>query len=503
MKKYLFILIIILSTMVVQSQSKDDFTNITIDQEITEVQPMTGIVYWQESSYPNTDAISLEFSYMLFNDIVSDSGVYDWTAVEEKLADIASRNHQAIFRFRYTYVGEETSVPDYIKARPDYHETMGLSEGEETWFPDWTNEELKRFSLDFYTQFAARYDHDPRLAFIQVGFGLWGEYHIYDGPFELGVTFPSKEFQMTFFSHLQNVWHNKYWSISVDAADDTYSPIEEHPDMLNIVFGLFDDSFMAEEHAQYNELNWNFFGRDRYQMAPAGGEFSYYTSWDQHHVLDLPNGAHGESFESFAERFHITYMIGADQPEYQTNARIKQASMATGYRFKIVSFKASADSSIIEIINEGSAPIYYDAFPTVNGVRAAESLKYLDHNATKTFYIPSGGSEPVFSIESDDILEGQNIGFYGTLNSAVGEIENTSKLADVYPNNVKKGDLIHIQTQSNQKMDLEFYQLSGQLIISDTFVNHYNLSSKKLMPGMYILKIKYDDLVQTNKVIIR
>jgi hypothetical protein len=488
--------------MVVQSQSKDDFTNIVIDQEITEVQPMTGIVFWQ-GSYTNTDAISLEFSYMLFNDIVSDSGVYDWTAVEEKLADIASRNHQAIFRFRYTYVGEETSVPDYIKARPDYNETMGLSEDEETWFPDWTNEELKRFSLEFYTQFAARYDNDPRLAFVQVGFGLWAEYHIYDGPFELGVTFPSKEFQIEFFEHLQSVWLHTYWSVSIDASDDKYSPLEEHPEMLDIVFGLFDDSFMAEEHSSVNELDWNFFDRNRYQIAPAGGELNYYTNYDQQHVLDWPNGAHGESFESAAERFHISYMIGADQPQYQTNDRIKQASMATGYRFKIVSFKASADSSIIEIINEGSAPIYYDAYPAVNGVRATESLKYLDHNATKTFYIPSGGTEPVLSIESDAILDGQSIGFYGTLNSAIGEINSSSKLADVYPNNVERGNMIHIQTLNNQKMNLEFYQLSGQLLVSDTFVNQYNLSTKKLKSGMYILKIKYDDFVQTSKVIIR
>ncbi|HYX06647.1 MAG TPA: DUF4832 domain-containing protein, partial [Bacteroidales bacterium] len=131
----------------------DEFQKIPIESEINEVQPMTGIVFWQGSN-TNTDAISLEFSYMLFNQVVKDSGVYDWTIVEQKLADIASRNHQAIFRFRYTYVGKKTSVPDYIKNRADYQETEGLSEGQTTWFPDWTNPELQRFSLDFYSRFA-------------------------------------------------------------------------------------------------------------------------------------------------------------------------------------------------------------------------------------------------------------------------------------------------------------------------------------------------------------
>ena len=33
--------------------------------------------------------------------------------------------------------------------------------------------ELKRFVKEFHTRFSARYDHDPRLAFVQTGFGLW------------------------------------------------------------------------------------------------------------------------------------------------------------------------------------------------------------------------------------------------------------------------------------------------------------------------------------------
>ena len=49
-----------------------------------------------------------------------------------------------------------------------------------------------------YCFIAEKYKNDPRLAFIQTGFGLWSEYHIYDGPFELGKTFPSKDFQDSF-----------------------------------------------------------------------------------------------------------------------------------------------------------------------------------------------------------------------------------------------------------------------------------------------------------------
>ncbi|RLD68850.1 MAG: DUF4832 domain-containing protein, partial [Bacteroidetes bacterium] len=313
-------------------KSANEFSDIEIDAQITEVQPMTGIVFWTTNGNKDTDAISLEYSYMLFNEVVDGNSDYDWQAVEDKLNDVASRNHQAIFRFRYVYPGYETAVPDYIKNLSDYNETEGISEGQTTWFPDWTHSELESFTLEFYKKFAERYDNDPRLAFIQVGFGLWGEYHIYDGPFVLGETFPSKEFQTNFFEHLDTTFKQTHFSISIDAADDTYSPFSVNAELLSIHFGLFDDSFMHEDHSGYNTESWNFFDRNRYQHSPAGGEFSYYTTYDQQHVLD-PTGNFGTSYEDFAEDFHISYMIGNDQPNYQTMDRIKEASIASGYKF--------------------------------------------------------------------------------------------------------------------------------------------------------------------------
>ncbi len=500
MKCTALVFLAILLTNSVIAQQKDDFIEIEINQEITEVQPMTGVVFWQDS-HTNTDAISLEFSYMLYNDVVTDSGVYNWDVVEEKLNDIASRNHQAVFRFRDTYVGRQTSVPEYIKALPDYHETMGLSEGRETWFSDWRHDELKRFILEFNTEFASHYDNDPRLAFVQVGFGLWAEYHIYDGPFQLGVTFPDKEFQTAFFHHIDSVWQNKFFSISIDAADDTYSPFDEHPELLNIRFGLFDDSFMSDSHSGYNESCWNFFDRNRFKIAPAGGEFNYYTNYDQQHVLDWPYGAHGESFESFSARFHISYMIGADQPDYQTMERIKEASMATGYRFKIVSFRASADSSVVQIINEGDAPIYYDAWPTANGVRAVESLKYLQDDEIREFHISSGGSNPVFTIESDAILSTQTIGYYGTLNSHVYENQKIDWIK-IYPNQVAKGNAVHLKTHNNQGVYIEIYELSGRAILSTDFKNEYQIVTSDLHSGMYFVKVTQGSLSELFKIVI-
>ena len=505
-------LLILLFGKAEAQSSRDDFIDIQIDTLITQVQPMTGIVFWQgQYSDVAAEATSLEYSYMLFNDVVDENAVYNWDAVENKLNAIASRKHQAIFRFRYVYPGYETSVPDYLKAMDDYNETEGISEGKTTWFPDWTNAELQRFSLEFYTKFAEKYDNDPRLAFVQVGFGLWAEYHIYDGPFELGVTFPSKAFQEEFFRHLDSTFVLTPFSCSIDAADDTYSPFEEKPELLDLHFGNFDDSFMHNgfgEPGEYNTESWNFFGRERYKTSPAGGEFSYYSDYDQQHVLDWPDGPYGKPWEYFAEDFHMTYIIGNDQPNYQTTARIKQASMASGYQFKIVSFKSKSDSSVLVIKNSGVAPIYYDAYVSVNGVRSPQSLKLLVAGEVLECSVSAGGDDPLLTIESDRLVPGQTIGYLGTENyAAVDENTINQKPFRIFPTVLKQGESIHIQKQTagTETMKVEVFSLSGNRIQTlDTTQRNMQIQTSSLNRGMYFIRISGKDFPsQTQKIIIR
>ncbi len=490
----------------------DDFTEIHIDKNPQHIQPMTGIVFW-EGQHQNTigDVTSLEFSYMLYNDVVNEEeDVYDWSVVEDKLDDIASRGHQAIFRFRYVYVGEETSVPDYIKNLPDYNETEGTSEGQTTWFPDWTNQELQDFTLEFYTHFAQRYDNDPRLAFLEVGFGLWGEYHIYDGPFELGVTFPSIEFQEAFFRHLDTTFVQTPFMISIDAAsidsDPPYTPFYYSPDLLNIPFGLFDDSFMHQgfgDPDDYNTKSWNFFDRNRYKVAPAGGEFSYYTQYDQQHVLDYPDGPYGKPFEYYADEFHITFIIGNDQALYQTAARIGQAGRATGYLFKISSFLSKADSSLVTVKNVGVAPFYYDAYVTVNGVRSYVSLKLLTPGDSLLCPVAAGGTDPVLTIESDRLVDGQKIEYLGTENNLGFNDKQECQQFTVYPNPVKRNDYISLKTTNKNKLNFNVYNINGEKVLSGGFRDNTYINTRNFEKGLYIITVSDGKTVSSGKVIVQ
>ncbi|MDH7453802.1 hypothetical protein QF205_12095 [Luteimonas composti] len=401
------------------------YVPVPLQASIDAVQPMTGIVLWDDNASALAALggdVQLEFAYLRYSDVVGEAGAYDWGAVEQRLASASARGHQMILRFHDTYPGHTgITIPAHVADSPDHALAWYSVEGRRTFIPDWRSTTLQDFVLEFYTRFAQRYDRDPRLAFLQVGFGSYGEYHLWDGPLELGRTFPSKAFQQRFLEHLERTFAHTPWSLSIDAANPTYTPFSSVQALRQLRFGLFDDSFMHETHSasdqEYNRASWLFFGDARVQHSPAGGEFSYYSEYDQRHVLD-PEGAWGRSFESFAAQYRISYMIGNDQPRYQPAERIREAAMATGYAFRIVELASNGECVRIGVRNEGIAPIYHDAWPATNGRRSAASLKGLMPGASLATETCIGQHQPGalrITIESDRLVPGQRIGYRADL----------------------------------------------------------------------------------------
>ena len=242
--------------------------SVALNKEIESLEPMKGIVFWPDQAKNQKNlqgSISLEFSYCLPCAVVKgktdDKIDYDWSSFEKMLDDIASRGHQAIVRFRIEYpsatitnasgctekVKGATAVPNYIKANKSYTETYSEDPGGDgpTYYADWSNKELLWFYKQFYTDFAAKYDNDPRIAFVQAGFGHWGEYHIYGTKLNFGVNFATKDYQAEFLTHLDSLFKETPWSISIDAADNNYTPVAGNKTLLALNFGLFDDSFKS------------------------------------------------------------------------------------------------------------------------------------------------------------------------------------------------------------------------------------------------------------------
>ncbi len=377
--------------------------------------PFKGIVLWPDEArdHPElADAISLEFSYVTPSSLVKDANpdgvpIIDWKPLEKLLDSVASRGHQAILRFRYAYPGEKlpefpgkrgaTGVPKYIKALPSYHETFSQNPGGDgpTYYPDWSHPALADFTMRFFRAFAERYDADPRLAFLEVGFGHWGEYHTHGTEVKLGKNFPSKAFQKSFMEMLSGAMRETPWLVSIDAAQTKYSDLADNPGLAALSFGLFDDSFMHEEHeiAQgegWNEHFWRRFGPDRWRRAPCGGEISYYDKRDQREFLS-PKGLYGVTWKQAAAKYHITFMIGNDSVtgKFATPKRLLEAAAECGYAFRLADARTEGNALIAEIANDGVAPLYHNASPAVetqNGeIRAAGTLAGLLPGKTRAF----------------------------------------------------------------------------------------------------------------------
>ena len=412
---------------------------VALDRQITGVQPMTGLVLWpDEARNRNAEygqTIQLEFSYCLPCKVVTgcnDDGTiqYDWSWFDHLLDDVAGRGHQLVARFRYEYPSGSdvdgsrgtTAVPQYIKQLQDYKETYSANPGGDgpTWYADWSNSELQRFTLQFYADFAQRYAHDPRLAFVEVGFGHWAEYHIYGTKYQLGSNFPSMDFQKRFLEHLDTVMAGIPWAISIDASSADHSPVVADESLMALHFGLFDDSFMHKSHEigttdGYNEQCWNAIGRGvRWQRGVCGGEISYYSSNDQKNFLS-PNGLYGHTWAEQAAKYHITFMIANDAPHggVATPMLFREASMATGYRFVVKQCQTNGSITRLLVTNQGVAPLYRDAWFAIDDIRSATSLCGLLPGQELWVEIPAvpavDGQD--IHIESNCILPSQSIEF--------------------------------------------------------------------------------------------
>ena len=412
----LHVIAFVMFGIVAHSVPAEEPENIPLNSAITRVQPMTGIALWTDHEKVATDSISLEYRYCGYNEIVQPNGEYDFAKLDGILDEIAERGHQAILRFYFVYVGRPTTVPDSIRLQPGYQETVGTSEKKKTHFCDWSNRALQEFTLEFYSRLADRYDADPRIAFLQTGFGLWAEYHIYDGPRKMGKTFPSKEFQSKFLNHLDGAFDKLPWSISVDSADYDYSPLEDNEKLLAIKFGLFDDSFLCKQHPGENAQNWKTLGLDRWKHSPGGGEFSYYNKRDQKMAL-AAKGPNGISFQESAKQFHLSYILGNDQPQYRKLDQIASASMNTGYRFKVTSAKIEGNILRLNVTNVGVAPIYRDAYLAAGNKRSQKSLIGLLPGESLECVVSEIEDRDLaeISIQSDAILKSQEIQFEANL----------------------------------------------------------------------------------------
>ncbi len=120
---------------------------------------------------------SVEWSYFALSDLMQDFDRFSWEPIEKVLNDVSARGRQLSLRVYLEYPTLKSGVPEFlIKSGVALRKTERWN----TESPDYDDPRTVRALSNFIKAFGARYDGDPRVAFVHMGLvGLWGEWHLW------------------------------------------------------------------------------------------------------------------------------------------------------------------------------------------------------------------------------------------------------------------------------------------------------------------------------------
>jgi hypothetical protein len=123
---------------------------------------------------------SLEWSYLGLDTLMKGVDTFDWNALDAMLDEVALRGNRMAVRPYIEYPGKPLALPGFLSGSV----TLRHDDVSDVDSPDYDAPDLVRALESFIAAFGARYDGDPRLAYLQLGLvGLWGEWQTwpYDG----------------------------------------------------------------------------------------------------------------------------------------------------------------------------------------------------------------------------------------------------------------------------------------------------------------------------------
>ena len=305
---------------------------------------------------------SMEWGYLPLRALMSGPTNFDWSSLETLLNNAAGRGHQTVFRVYLDYPVKSTGIPQYLlDAGLATHSYTDYGNNGQSVSPDYENPLLRQALTNFIAAFGARYDGDPRIAFITVGLlGFWGEWH----------TFPHAD-----------------WFASTTVQDEVLSaygraftrtkllvrwPTGTNPSARPL--GYHDDSFAYET---IDPPGWMFLGllkaageTNKWRTQPIGGEVRpevQLCMWDASQTNCVPPG---QDFARCVDLTHASWMLnhGAFSPGFTgvQKALALAGSTRLGYEL-YVSNAILVDASVsgplsvsVQVWNTGVAPFYYD-----------------------------------------------------------------------------------------------------------------------------------------------
>lgn len=334
--------------------------------------PLKGLMPFRGgySTFPH----SMEWAYIPWRQIQRGESEFTWDPLEAMLDEVAGRGHQAVFRIYTDYPDAPSALPEFLSGvtRREYTDFEN-GRNAVSHAPDYDDPRLVRAMLRTIAALGARYDGDPRIGFITVGFiGFWGEWHTYRPSCQCDEWMPS---QKTLRAVLE----------AFDRAFDHTRLLARYPDVgwKGHDVGFHDDSF---GYQTIGPDDWMFVGRlqsarasRQWRREPIGGELRPEV---QHCSFSEPAcNPTGQDFARSVEATHASWLLdhyafaqghtGADRTRAEAGAR------RLGYDLFVSAVKLkdmrARDALKVEIRmqNRGVAPFYYD-WPVWLGVADAD-----------------------------------------------------------------------------------------------------------------------------------
>lgn len=341
----------------------------------------------------------LQYSRFTWKELEVKKGVIDWDYFEKDWGNIDSTGRRVAFRIMcvlpqgtdyyvrlFDYGNKEGTIEDRIytflingKGHFDIPEwlldegvgmipyTIEGCKGGMALAPDFSDPKFLEAHRDFIMALGARYDNDPRVAWIDIGtYGFWGEWHwLYRGNHEaLEITEETKE---TILEHYYEAFPNTPKVITFDDIFAHRYVVKHGGGIRNdCLAGIFGDENQNEVYLQYvgelNETAWKK-GLINGEFCGNVGEFIEATTKRFEETYDFIQKTHWSIIT-----FKLCQAGGNIKPISEDHRRnLDMLYKKLGYRFTLreVNHDKEIDKGdtlkiTIKVENKGVAPFYFD-----------------------------------------------------------------------------------------------------------------------------------------------
>ena len=249
---------------------------------------------------------------------------------KKKLNEVAGRGHQSVFRVYLDYPNSRHAVPKFLLEQGhkliryknnDADNQGGLS-------PDYNDPELLKSMVSSIHALGEKYDGDPRIAFITVGYlGHWGEWHTYPNE----QIMAKREVQVDVLKAFGKAFSKTHFLL-------------RYPDMAieEVNCGFHDDSFV-ERTLFHKQRPWHFMNKVKeaglesaWEKSPIGGEV-YPPLQSQ-----LFKGEDSDLFLKCVGDSHCSWLLNQHlfnkECSEQENKNARMAAKKMGYEFYVSSY---------------------------------------------------------------------------------------------------------------------------------------------------------------------